>query len=380
METEYKNAVGKSAGEVLRDIAEFLSTPYILKDAHQVDLCTLVADLNMPEQMTFALMSEALTQGWELDRAESFVRQAISGVSNTGTAAVLAAFHEQDSEAFSAFQQKYGNRFQIPSGSYWATCLSLGIDSGEIASVMQYLRLFTVVLMEFAYMGDANPEITYTWEYYESFRRILDDLLAEPDPAPLPLRVLAIGGSAGKREGDGYPLSLGVDIQNPNTDRMARDVEVAITLKDKNGEVITVIRDRIRSIDPGVTFHFGITKKIRGAATASISATARASEHLKLSTPIMNHARPEKLLIKKAGAGMRVTAVLKNRYDRPITALCFHYQFRSTEGKLLGGGSEWVFEGMRPSEPLTVTSHIPVAVNGSAKAVFSVDFDAMELV
>ena len=64
METEFQKAVGKGIGEVMRDIADFLSTPFIINEERQLDLCTLIPDLNMHEQFSFALLSEARTQGW----------------------------------------------------------------------------------------------------------------------------------------------------------------------------------------------------------------------------------------------------------------------------------------------------------------------------
>ncbi len=381
METEYKNAAGKGAGEVMRDIAEFLSTPCPINKKKQLDLCTLLPELNMHRQMAFALMSEALTQDWDFDAAARFVHQAMDPVTDPAvTDAILLSFSDLDGADFATYRRLYGNRFTMSGGAYWATCLALGIDSGEIPLVMQYLKQFTVILMEFAYMGDRNPAKTYMWEYYESFRKILDELLADPLPAPKPLKLRAIGGSAGQREGDSYPLSLGVDIENPNADRMARDVSVDITLKDKNGAVITVIRDRIHSIDPATVYHFGVTRRIRGAAVASLAATAKAQDHLMLSTPIMKHARLEQLRVKRQASSMSLCGTLTNQYDRPISTLCLHYQLLSEENKILGGGNEWIFDGMQALCPITVSSEIPVTIPSAAKAVYSVDFDAMELI
>ncbi len=381
METEYKNAAGKGTGEVLRDIAEFLSTPFPIHPVKKLDLCTLLPELNMHRQMAFALMSEALVQGWEPAAAERFVHQAMDAVANpTVTEEILVALRTPESDAAQELRRLYGNRFSMSGGSYWATCLALGIDAGEVQKVMQYLKQFTVVLMEFAYMGDRNPEATYMWDYYESFRKILDELLAEPAPAAKPLKIRAIGGTAGRREGDSYPLSLGVDIENPNKDRMARDVQVDITLKDKNGEVITVIRDRIQSLDPGAVYHFGVTKRIRGAAVASLAAVAKAESHLMLATPIMKHTRFENLRLHEANGGMQMNGTLVGKYDRPISTLCVHFQFLSADNKILGGGNEWIFDGMTPSTPLPIASSIPVVIQNTAKAVYSVDFDAMELI
>lgn len=381
METEYKNAVGKSAGEVLRDVGELLATPFVIHPEKQIDLRWLLPDLNMPGQVAFALMAEALTQGWEHERAEGFVRRALATFSTPAeTEAVLAAFRDREGQAYAELEYKYGNRFDVPGGAYWATVLALGIDADEIPRVMQYLRAFSVTMTEFAYMGDANPKETYTWGYSESFGRILDDLLREPDPAPKPLKVRAVGGTAGKRDGDSYPLSLGVDIENPNPDRMARDVAIDVTLKDRSGNVIAVLRDRISSIDPASVFHFGITKRIRGGAVASISATAKAASHLKLTTPIMKHIRLESCRVRRGDGKMVLDGRLTGTYDRPLSALCLHYQFLSAENKILGGGSEWFFDGMQPDMPINAVLTVPVEIKGASKVVYSVDFDALELI
>lgn len=189
METEFQKAVGKGMGEVMRDIADFLSTPFIINQERQLDLCTLVPDLNMHEQFSFALLSEAQTQGWEAETAENFYRHACGKIiAPEIISAMLAAFRDRTGKEYRAYAQKYSNRFTALDGSYWSTVLALGIDAGEVSEVMQYLRLFTVCLMEFAYMEDRNPDTTYTWCYYDSFRQMLDELLAEPDPSRSPSR------------------------------------------------------------------------------------------------------------------------------------------------------------------------------------------------
>ena len=167
METEFQNATGKGVGEVVRDVREFLSLSCVVHPERQLDLCTLLPDLNMYGQLSFALLSEAYAQGWEPDAAESFYRHATAGIDEELASTMIAAFRNQSSEAYRTLCRKYGNRFTLSDGSYWSSCLALGIDAGEIGKVMQYLRLFTVCLMEFAFMGDSNPAKTYTWCYYE---------------------------------------------------------------------------------------------------------------------------------------------------------------------------------------------------------------------
>jgi hypothetical protein len=335
----------------------------------------------MHGQFSFALRSEALMQGMTEEEAERFYRHACSGVIPQATlSAMLAAFRDRSGEAWKTYERKYGNRFSLSDGSYWSSCLAVGIDAQQMSDVLHYLRLFTVVLMEFAYMGGRNPEKTYTWTYYESFRAMLDTLMAEPEPDPLPLKVLAVGGTAGKREGDAYLLSLGLDLENPNPDRMARDVHLDILLKDREGNVIATVKDRLASIDPGAIYHYGITRKLRGAAVASISASAKAGSHLKLSTPIMTHASLDAPRIEESEDGALLAATLRGGYDRPLRSLTLHYQFRSQEDRLLGGGGEWIADGLAEAGERELRLRLPLAPKDTARLVCSVDFDALELI
>lgn len=381
METEFQHVTGKSVGEVVRDVTEFLSCSCTVHAQRRIDLATLLPDLHMHGQFSFALLSEALTQGMTEEEAERFYRHACSGVISPATlSAMLAAFRDRSGEAWKTYEKKYGNRFSLSDGSYWSSCLAVGIDAQQMSDVLHYLRLFTVVLMEFAYMGGRNPEKTYTWTYYESFRAMLDTLMAEPEPDPLPLKVLAVGGTAGKREGDAYLLSLGLDLENPNPDRMARDVHLDILLKDREGNVIATVKDRLASIDPGAIYHYGITRKLRGAAVASISATAKAGSHLKLSTPIMTHASLDAPRIEESEDGAHLAATLRGGYDRPLRSLTLHYQFRSQEDRLLGGGGEWIADGLAEAGERELRLRLPLAPKDTARLVYSVDFDALELI
>ena len=381
METEFQNAAGKGVGEVVRDIAEFLSCSCTVHPQKQLDLCTLIPGLNMYEQFSYALLCEALTQGWEEDAAENFYLHACaSTVGEEITNAMLQAFRNRDGKEWQEYASRYGNRFTMGDGSYWSTCLALGIDAEQVGDVLYYLRLFTVCLMEFAFMEDRNPPETHTWKYYESFRRMLDELTAAPDPDPLPLKVRALGGTAGKREQDAYLLSLGLDIENPNTDRMAREIRIDITLKDKEGNVIANVGDKLACLDPGVVYHYGITRKIRGAAVASIAATAKAAGHLKLSTPIMKHVALKDLSLCDIADGTRLMGRLSGKYDRPLRSLTLHYQFLSADNKILGGGNEWIADGLDANGEREISARVAVRPKNAAKVVYSIDFDAMELI
>ena len=57
-----------------------------------------------------------------------------------------------------------------------------------------------------------------------------------------------------------------------------------------------------------------------------------------------------------------------------------HYQLLTDQNKIVGGGNEWILDGMQPHADLTVNSTLALTVPNAAKAVYSIDFDAIELV
>ena len=381
MEYEFQNAIGKSVGEVVRDVTDFLSCSCVINPERQIDLAQILPDLNMAEQFSFALLSEAQMQGVRTEEAESFYRHAVGSlVPDAIMDRMIAAFRDPSGDDYRLYRAKYGNSFTLLDGSYWSTCLALGIDCERIEDVLQYLRLFTVCLMEYAYMGDRNPTQTYTWTYYESFRAMLDELTAPPEEPPKPIRVRAIGGTAGKRTEEGYALSLGVDLENPNPDRLARAIRLDITLKDREGNTVAVIKDQIHCMDPSAIYHYGITRKIKGAAVASISASAKAGGYLKLSTPIMKHITLSNLRLGKDEEQTHLTGKMDSKYDTPISTFTLHYQFLSADNKILGGGNEWIPQGIDGHGSCDFSTTLPLTVKNTAKAVYSIDFDAVELI
>ena len=80
METEFQNAIGKSTGEVIRDIADFLNYPCVIHPERNLDLRQILPDLNMNEQFSFALLSEAEAQGRGLAATESFYRHTCTSI------------------------------------------------------------------------------------------------------------------------------------------------------------------------------------------------------------------------------------------------------------------------------------------------------------
>ena len=376
MNNDFQAATGKHPGEVIRDAIDFLLTPCIINSERKLDLCTLLPELNMREQLAYALLSEALLQGWSMERAEAFGRQIfVSFLGEDRWEHLLRAFAHRDSAEWSTYTQKYGNQFSLFDSSYWSAALSLGIDCNEVETVLGYLRRFTVTLMEFAYMEKQNPEKTYTWGYYESFRKMLDDLIKPAAKAPLPIAVRSMGGTAGKKSKNGYPLSLGVDLENPDPCQTALGVDIDITLKDKNGRVITVIKDRIPSIAPACVYHYGVAKQIRGAAVATLLATAKASSYRTLQKPLPR-LRLLSVCTKKSEEQMTLTGVLTSELPHTRISAAVHYQLLSADDKILGGGGHWCFEETEKDGQLPFSATLPVAIPNASKVVLSAAFEA----
>lgn len=381
METEYQKAIGKSREAVIQDIAEFLSLPFPIPLQEEIDLRNLLPDLNMAEQLTFALFSEASAQGQPLEDVAAFCRHAIAPVAGSETVEKIEkAFADRASEDFLLQRALYGGSFALLDGSYWATCLAFGIDADSVDKVLHYLRLFTVILIEFAYMDGQNPTNTYAWQYYESFRGMIDELTAPPAPDPLPLKVTKIGGSAGKRSEDSYLLSLGVDIQNPNSIYMARDVSLTVTLKDKAGNVITQIIDILQSIDPDTTYHYGVTARVHGAATANISASTKTSSYVKLNTPIMKHIKLASLRFGREEDAIVTNCKLTNEYGSNVPSTVLHYQLLDENNKIIGGSKERLPDGFATDEIKSIAPRIEIPLPNAKKVLYSTDFDALELV
>lgn len=379
METEYQSIAGKSAGEVARDIADFLSRSCVVQGRQEMDLANLLPDLTMKEQFSFAFLMEARTQGWTSTAAEHFYLRACGPtVGSAVSAPMLAAFREPDGEAFRQYSERYGSVFGLSSHAYWTACLAVAIDAKAISCLMEYLRAFIFCLMEFAYMDDRNPDKTYAWSYYETFQNILGELTSPPETFS-PIAVRSVGGTAGERTPSGYLLSLGIDLQNPNETRMAWNVQLDITLKGKDGSIIATVGDQINCIDPGAVFHYGITRRIRGEAVSSIAATAKAGGFTKLSTPVMKHLKIEKASIRRENGGRALSGTVLSQYDCPLHSFALHYQFLSDRNKILGGGCEWFFEEFPAGESKSFSIPCPVAIPSAKKIVYSVDFNAQDL-
>ena len=376
---DHNEIAGKSAGEVARNISDFLSQTLVVKGRRQMDLANLLPDLNMREQYSFALLMEAKTQGWEWASAENFyLRFCAPAVGNEVANAMLTAFQDPNGAQFANYREKYGCDFSLASRAYWSSCFAVAVDAKEISKLMEYFQGFMFSLLQFAYMGNRTPDHTYAWKYYDSFQSILADLTS-PIDHPKDLEVRGLGATAGKKEGDSYDLAFGLDVYNPNATHMAWNVKVDICLKDQNGAVITTVQDQIHCIDPNGMFHYGFTRKIRGNRVAHISVSAKASQYSKLTIPLMNHITMQKISINRQAIPNKLNGMLKNNYDCPLYSYALHYHFLDAQCKILGGGSEWFFEEFQAGEEKAFSIPCPVPMNEAAKIVYSIDFNAQDL-
>ena len=376
---DYKEIAGKSAGEVARGISDFLSQTLVVQGRRQMDLANLLPDLNMREQYSFSLLMEAREQGWEWAAAENFyLRFCAPLVGNKIANAMLEAFRDPNGAQFANYREKYGCDFTLSSGGYWSSCFAVALDAKAVSQLMEYFQGFVFSLLQFAYMGNRNPQHTYVWKYYDAFQSILTELTS-PIDHPQPLKIEGLGATPGKSEGDCYELSFGMNVCNPNASHMAWNVKIDVFLRDQKGEIITTVHDQIHCIDPNGMFHYGFTRKIRGNRVAHVSASAKAGQFNKLTIPLMKHIAMQKISINRQSLPQMLNGVLKNNYDCPLYSYARHYHFLDADCKILGGGSEWFFEKFDAGEEKPFSIPCPVPVKGATKIVYSIDFNAQDL-
>ena len=147
-------------------------------------------------------------------------------------------------------------------------------------------------------------------------------------------------------------------------------------LKDKNGDVIATVKDRISEIAPATVFHYGVTRRIAGAATAGLSAKVRATSFQKRDAT--NRATLSDARIGYGEAQTRLSGRITPPANTPWSALALHYQFLSADNKILGGSNEWFYKTSESTDTLTLSASVPVEIRGAAKLVFSADLDKKE--
>ena len=84
--------------------------------------------------------------------------------------------------------------------------------------------------------------------------------------------------------------------------------------------------------------------------------------------------------MKKGESSSTLSGKLDSRYDCSISSFALHYQLLNAQNKIIGGGSEWFFDSLEANGTKSFSAKLPVSFKNAAKAVYSVDFDARELI
>lgn len=376
MDLDFQHAVGKTAGEIARDFSDFLALSF---EIDGVDLRDLSPEFNMEEQFSFALLKEAQVQGWPQKAMENFfLRVCEKSIDPATKLRFLNAFKVPDGKEYAELESKYRSDFSLSDKTYWASCLTIGIEAKQARPVLEYLQRFTVCLMEFAYMDGKQPESTYVWGYYESFKKILEEFNRDDKPAE-PLIVRAVGAGVGICENDVYTVTLGVDIENPNPEKIACGISLDIFLKDKDGNVVQKISDSFNCIDPASVFHYGITKQIKGDPVFQISAEATAEIFSAIRVPAMKGIKLSGISLKRGENAQTLFGTLTSHYPSTLNGFTIYYQYLDKEGRIVGGGSEWIFDSIAPEESVPLKSGIGLILKDAAKVLYSIDFNLKDL-
>lgn len=435
MENDFRNVAGKTPEEAAKDIALFLGASCIIhRNTAQIDLSGLLPDRNIRGQIAFAVLSELLSGADDRLAAERlFCRLVVSSLGKDLTVETVIAFRNPDSEEYRSLVRRYGAKFTLEDDGYWSSCLALALDTGKsaVTALMNYFRLFTVLLTEIAYLEGRRPERTFVWGYFESFAAILENLTPilipedsaesagptdktesttppdatkettgkaetteetettgeaesgetvpgseqngepapEVDPGFLPLSVPAAGFRRGAEKETGYPLTAGCDLLNPNPSAVACGVLAEIHLLNRNGKEIATVREEIDRIAPASVFHLGTAVRVRGQTVAEIRATVTADHFLP------EVAEPEKpfSLIRptiRGKDGLTVlNAVITRNSGRASAPFLFSAQLLDATGAILGGGKVRVTE--LPDDGYALSLRIPVSLPEAAKLAWS---------
>jgi len=77
---------------------------------------------------------------------------------------------------------------------------------------------------------------------------------------------------------------------------------------------------------------------------------------------------------------MQLKGSLENHYDVTLKSVNLHYQYLSEDNKILGGETLCVLGEIEPNGAHAVRSRLNVSIPDAKKLLYSVDFDAIELV
>ena len=201
-----------------------------------------------------------------------------------------------------------------------------------------------------------------------------DNSLNSSSTQAMPLNVTKVGGTTGPKDRDGdFNILLGVDIENPNSDKIATGVTVEITLKSSTGSITEVITDTLYCIDAGATFHYGYEKRWISGDVSNISANAYAREFIDVGgNTFMDGAIFSNFSIYHDDGECDITGEIRSTYNKTIDGCYLYYQLKK-DGEIVGGNSTYI--DVLPAgatRSLKINNSVDVQ---AAQLEYSVDFD-----
>lgn len=197
----------------------------------------------------------------------------------------------------------------------------------------------------------------------------------------LPLKVEKVGGTLGPVDRDNCrTVCVGVDIVNPNKNKMASFITVEVTLSDANGNVVDVINEDIYHIDAGATFHFGYTKVWVNGSVVNISANAYARGFVDTNKTAMDGTSFGNCSLNNDFAAniCTVGGLLKSDYNRPIQGCTVHFQIVNASGKIIGGDNVYL-DYLPAGQTRSISSDLSLCIQGGSKIIHSIDFDLRQM-
>lgn len=192
----------------------------------------------------------------------------------------------------------------------------------------------------------------------------------------LPLQITKVGGSLGQisRDND-RTVSVGIDIYNPNKDKMAVLVTVEITLSDSNGNVVDVINDTLYYIDAGSTFHYGYEKVWVKGNVSKISGNAYARGFVNVGNTYLDGTAFTNCSLNNDNSSdtCTVSGLLKSGYTKPIYDFKMYYQVLSSNGEIVGGDNVYV-DVLPAGQSRSISNDHSLRIQNGNSIVHSVDF------
>lgn len=376
--------------ESLKSAAEIMSTLDRLITAAEKEGSNLVKDFkerfNIVDALAFNIAATILSDGSVDDDQEEFLNTFLTqNGSDKDASYYFGLFLRKKSDEYKELESKYGHEFDSLD-SMWMQLLVISTKQTQVNYCGEFVTDYTFKLLIPIIESDGNvedDEIGYCKKLTQSLANVADAITnknsnsgsdSSASNSAMPLKVTGVGGTLGPKDRDGeFNIMLGVDIHNPNPDKLASMVTVEITLKSKSGSITEVITDTIYCIDAGATFHYGCEKYWMKGQVSNISAAAYAQEFLDIGNKkLMDGAVFSNFSITHGRDCCDITGELKSNYNKTINGCYLYYQLKK-DGKILGGNNTYV-----DILPIGATRSLKIENSVDVKAgqlVYSIDFD-----